>query len=68
MKWIKGKVSWFDQLTGDGVVCDDNGNRYYLHYTSILNEEKTLKRGQKVKFTQLDIFYRRQVDKIKEQE
>ena len=65
MKWIKGSVRWFDDITGDGVVCDDKGKRYYVYYTSIPNK-MSLKRGDQIEFTKLDICYRDQVDKIKE--
>lgn len=55
-KWIEGKVRWFDDLRGEGLVRDKEGNSYYVHYSSIISTQKhkTLTEGKKVKFILLE--------------
>lgn len=32
---IKGKILWFDTLTGEGMIKAENGDNLYLHFTEI---------------------------------
>lgn len=47
-KVIKGRVLWFDSTVGEGVVKDENGERFYVHYSAIQNRPRknlTLKKA-----------------------
>jgi cold shock CspA family protein len=50
--WIEGKVRWFDDLKGEGLVRAEDGTSYFVHYSNIesAKKRKTLKRNRKVKF------------------
>jgi cold shock CspA family protein len=42
-RWIKGKVRWFDNVKGEGLVRDTQTNEcYYVHYSAI-ESDKTIK-------------------------
>ena len=66
--WIEGKVRWFDELKGEGLVRDVDGNSYYVHYSTIVSEKKrkTLKKNKKVEFKLLKDSHFTFVDKIRE--
>ena len=67
--WKAGKVQWFDDLTGEGMITDTgDGNTYYVHYSAIESKKKrkTLKKGGKVKFKLYINRYLKQVDKVQE--
>lgn len=32
---MKGTIRWFDGMSGEGMVCGEDGKSYYLHFTSI---------------------------------
>lgn len=67
-KWQLGTVRWFDELKGEGVIRDENGNSFFVHYSAIESEKKrkTLKRGKEVKFQLLEDSHFIQVDKVKD--
>ena len=52
MKWKLGKVRWFNDLKGEGLVRDEEGNSFYVHYSVIESKKcrKTLKKNRKVRF------------------
>ncbi len=46
-----GKVKWFNDAKGFGIIEAENGSDVFVHYTSIkLNGHKTLQEGQVVEF------------------
>lgn len=48
----EGTVKWFNDQKGFGFISAEDGNDYFVHYTSIINEGKfkTLQEGAKVQF------------------
>lgn len=40
MSRLTGTVCWFDATSGEGMVRDDVGARYYLHFSSIAGIDK----------------------------
>jgi len=67
--WKTGKVHWFDNSSGEGMVIDSkDGTSYYFHYSSIESKEefKKIEKGSDVKFTLYENLYMKQVDKITE--
>ena len=48
----QGKVHWFDNKTGEGMIKSDDGRLYYVHYSAIDSDKdyKTLGDGNKVVF------------------
>ena len=66
--WVEGKVRWFDDLRGEGLVRDEEGNSYFVHYSTIISDKKrkTLKKDKKVKFKLIEDSHFTHVDKIKE--
>lgn len=73
--WKAGKILWFDEVTGEGVVVDDQGTPHYLHQSAVDDLVKTkkgkasaqkVKENLRVKFTVYQNAYQSQVDKIKE--
>lgn len=32
---MQGKISWFDGMSGEGMVRSNDGKLYYLHFTAI---------------------------------
>ena len=66
VKWQLGKVSWFNDGSGEGVVRAENGKNYYVHYSAIESKKKrkSLKQNQKVKIQVLDDEYARHVTKV----
>lgn len=67
-KWQLGTVRWFDELKGEGVIRDENGNSFFVHYSAIETEKKrkNLKQGKEVKFQLLVDSHFTQVDRVKE--
>lgn len=51
-KWLKGRVEWFDDESGEGYVKSDTGELFYVHYSAIESKSKwkTLKKDKSVKF------------------
>ena len=46
-----GKVKWFDEKKGYGVIEQENGDDVFVHYSTISGEGfKTLKDGQQVEY------------------
>lgn len=68
-QWKEGKVRWFDDLKGEGLIRDEEGNSYFVHYSTINSNEnrRTLKRNKKVKFKLLEESHFTYVSDIKEQ-
>lgn len=54
--WMHGKVRWFDELRGEGLIRGDCGESYYVHYSSIKStkKRKTLKKDTSVRFKLLE--------------
>lgn len=47
-----GRVKWFSESKGYGFITTEDGKDIFVHYSSLLNLGfKTLKEGQRVKFT-----------------
>lgn len=71
--WKAGKVLWFDDLAGEGVIVDKQGNSYYVNQGSLSRKsrnpknkkEVVLKDNAKVEFTTYQNAYLVQVDKVK---
>jgi cold shock CspA family protein len=70
VNWELGTVRWFDDLKGEGVIRDSNGQSFYVHYSAIEteNKRKSLKKGKEVKFKLLEDSHFTQIDKVKEVE
>jgi len=68
INWQFGKVRWFDDLKGEGLIRDEHGNSFYVHYSAIESNKKrkTLKKGKEVKFQLLEDSHYTQIDKVKE--
>lgn len=68
VKWQLGTVRWFDDLKGEGLIRDENGNSFYVHYSAIETNKKrkSLKKGREVKFQLLEDSHFTQVDRVKE--
>jgi len=48
----QGKVKWFNDQKGFGFISAEDGNDYFVHYSSIDGDGfKTLKEGTSVQFT-----------------
>lgn len=76
-KPLKGRVQWFDETSGEGVVVGDNGKSYYVHYSSIVpkSERRTtgktqrrriLTSGKEVEFEVYTNIYSERVSKVQE--
>lgn len=50
--WINGIVHWFDNTSGEGIIKDNHGQSFFVHYSAIESKKtwKSLKDKQKVKF------------------
>lgn len=66
--WLEGRVRWFDDLRGEGLVRDSEGNSYFVHYSTIESDKKrkTLKQNKKVRFQLIKDSHFTHVSKIKE--
>lgn len=63
-----GKVEWFDNEKGEGMVRDVKTDiSYYFHYSAIESEDawKRLNKNDMVEFSLYSNLYMDQVDKIK---
>lgn len=48
---MRGTVKWFNQKKGFGFITGENGEDYFVHYSSIEKDGyKTLAEGQQVDF------------------
>ena len=46
-----GKVKWFNEIKGYGIIRQESGQELYFHYKSIIsNGYRWLEEGTKVKF------------------
>jgi cold shock CspA family protein len=52
LEWRTGYVHWFDSLSGEGIIKDNEKHSYFVHYSAIESDEqwKTLIDGQQVEF------------------
>ena len=68
MKWKIGKVRWFNDLKGEGLIRDEEGNSFYIHYSAIESKKrwKTLKKNRKVRFQLLEDSHLAQILRLKE--
>lgn len=66
--WQLGKVHWFDEKSGEGMVISESGETLYVHYSAIQSEKKrkNLKPKEKVKFIAFEDFNFKQIVKIRE--
>ena len=66
--WLSGVVRRFDEKTGEGMVQDQTGTSYYVHYSAIQSQDdwKTLRAKKKVKFKLVKDTTFAQVSHIKE--
>lgn len=75
--WQKGHVQWFDKSSGEGVVVGDNGESYYVHYSTIVPKSsrsttakppsrRDLETGSKVKFQIYENLYSKRIDRVEE--
>ncbi len=68
--WFLGHVHWFDELSGEGMIKDADGDLYYVHRSAIdadrRSKIKTLKNKQKVKFQLIEDTTFVQVSRVKE--
>ena len=67
-KWLKGKVRWFDDASGWGIVVDENQKTYEVHYSAIQSKDnwKSLKEESRVQFQPLNDPDFQIVERIKE--
>lgn len=76
-EWQKGKVEWFDETSGEGLLVEEStGKSYYVHYSAIQNENRSktlttgnrrnLKEGATVKFKVYKNYYLEQVEAVRE--
>lgn len=67
-KWQLGKVHWFDDKAGEGMIQSATGEHYYVHYSAIEGKGKwkTLKPKKEVKFQIIDDATFVQVSKVKD--
>ena len=67
--WKAGKVQWFDENSGEGMIVDlKDGTPYYVHYSTIESskKDKKLKKGKEVEFQLYTNLYSKRVDKVRE--
>ena len=51
---MTGEVKWWDDKKGLGFITGDDGNDYFVHYSSVIcNGRKTLVAKESVKFDTL---------------
>lgn len=50
--WMNGTVHWFDDLSGEGIIKDAEGQSYFVHYSAIESNRKwkSLRDKQRVQF------------------
>ncbi len=75
--WKNGRVQWFDKSSGEGVIVSDNGESFYVHYSTIIpknsrsltiarqKERRNLDAGEAVKFQVYENSYSKRIDKVK---
>jgi cold shock CspA family protein len=65
--WMNGIVHWFDELSGEGVIKDTEGQSYFVHYSAIESDKKwkNLKDKQKVQFKIVKDYKFTQVSHVK---
>jgi len=63
--WKTGKILWYDRISEEGLVVDQENNTFYLHKAAILEKNLQLHDNSKVKFTLYNNGYLFQIDKIK---
>ncbi len=77
-QWQKGQVQWFDKSSGEGVVIGEDGESYYVHYSTIVQNSartqtiktkqsrRNLDSGKSVKFQVYENLYSKRVEKIQQ--
>ena len=67
-KWLDGKVRWFDDASGWGVITDNKDKAYEVHWSAVDTSEtwRTLTENSKVKFVPLNDPDFMVVEKVKE--
>lgn len=72
--WKVGKVLWFDQSAGEGVIVDKKGKSFYVNQASLKNSKASTSKTKpksvlsddtEVLFTTYQNSYLVQVDKVK---
>ena len=65
--WQLGTVRWFDDVKGEGLIRDEKGKSFYVHYSAIQSEKKhkTLTEDSEVKFQLLEDSHYVQISKVK---
>jgi len=67
--WKTGKVHWFDEKSGVGMISNEGESTlYFVHYSAIKSDEKhkTLKKGNTVKYQLYENLYSARIDKVVE--
>ncbi len=66
-QWQPGTVRWFDDTKGEGLIRDESGKSYYVHYSAIQCSKKhrTLKEDAEVEFQLLEDSHYTQIAKVK---
>jgi len=67
--WRTGKVHWFDEKSGIGMISDEAESAlYFVHYSAIKSNEKYkyLKKGNTVKYQLYENLYSSRIDKVVE--
>ena len=67
--WKAGKVQWFDDENGKGMIIDtENGESFFVNYRSIQSKEerKSLKKGSEVKYQSRPTKYTNIITRVKE--
>lgn len=60
-----GRVSWFNDGSGEGVIRGENGKNYFVHYSAIQQSgRKSLNRAEVVKIEVLDDEFARHCTKV----
>ena len=49
IKWQLGKVTWYNEVSGEGMVKGENGQNYHVQGSAIEAGQKSLKKNQRVK-------------------
>jgi len=67
--WETGRVHWFDEKSGVGMISDEQDSAlYFVHYSAIKSDKKfkVLKKGNTVKYQLYENLYSIRVDQVLE--